>query len=109
MIGPITLSRQNIDKFIPPRAIGAYILSRGENIVNYVGRSDIDLNARLKQHLQPGQNIQLWFEIKDSILDAYYLECEWFHKYMPSDNTNHPATPPGALWKCPVVGCPWSI
>jgi hypothetical protein len=39
---------------------------------------------------------------------AYQLECEWYHKYNPSDNSTHPAVPPGTNWRCPVHGCQWS-
>ena len=89
--------------------IGTYILSRGNNAAHYVGRSDSNLSLRLKQHAQEGRYVQFWFENTASSLEAYYLECEWYHKYKPLDSINHPAVPPGAAWKCPIAGCPSAI
>ncbi|MCS4542345.1 MAG: hypothetical protein HY929_08565 [Euryarchaeota archaeon] len=108
MIGPISFTDADIDKSVKDKDIGAYILSKGNNVANYVGRSDSSLKQRLKQHLQNGIYTQFWFETVTSALDAYYLECQWYHKYSPKDNENHPAIPPGSAWKCPVAGCPYS-
>lgn len=109
MRGPIVLSEENINDNVKNGDIGTYILSRGNNVANYVGRSDSDLNVRLKEHLHEQEGYrQFWFELVKTSLEAYYLECQWYHKYNPSDNNNHPAVPPGASWKCSVSGCPWS-
>lgn len=107
--GPFNLTAIIIEATIKNGQIGAYILSRGNNAAHYVGRSDNDIKARLKQHLTEGKYSQFWIEIVNSPLDAYYLECEWYHKYKPTDNINHPATLPGSAWKCPVSGCQWSL
>lgn len=110
MEGPYQLTNTDVDKHVPDGNIGAYILSKGNKVASYVGRSDSDLKQRLKQHLESGNYKQFWFETADSSLQAYYLECKWFHDYRPGDNNqNHPAIPPGAAWKCPVPGCPWSV
>ena len=88
---------------------GAYILSRDGKAADYVGRSDSDLPSRIKASIREGIGYKyLWFEYATSPMQAYYLECEWYHKYAPPDNTNHPAVPPGTYWRCPVPGCPWS-
>lgn len=110
MTGPLPLTEQDINKNILGVLIGVYMLSRGNGVVHYVGRSDTELSSRLKQHLNDGAYSQFWFEIVPSPLEAYYLECKCYHEYKPVDNSNnHPALPPGATWKCPVAGCPWSV
>ena len=108
MKGPLDFTEQVINQSLKDSDIGAYILSKGNNVAHYVGRSDSSLKQRLKQHLQGTSYIQFWFETVTSALDAYYLECQWYHKYSPKDNANHPAIPPGSAWKCPVAGCPFS-
>ena len=109
MNGPFIFNEAEISEKIRNNVIGTYILSSGDNVAHYVGRSDTNLNVRLKQHLNDPQNYtQFWFEITASSLEAYSLECKWYHKYNPKDNNYHPAVPPGAAWKCPVDGCSWS-
>lgn len=106
MIGPYNISE--VEKYLKDGAIGVYILSRGDNVAHYVGRSG-NLKARLQRHGQDNQGyIHFWYEQVNSALEAYDLECELYHKYNPSDNENHPAIPPGSTWTCPVTGCPWS-
>jgi len=85
MKGPFTLLDESISKNIEPKKIGVYILSCGNDVANYVGRSDTDLNVRLKQHIQTGNYAQFWFELVNSALEAYYLECKWYHKYSRID------------------------
>jgi len=114
MKGAYQFTNAGIDQNVPDGKIGAYILSKGNNVASYVGRSGSDLKQRLKQRILESKNegkdyTQFWFEIADSSLQAYYLECTWYHNYRPADNQNHPAIPPGAAWKCPVPGCSWSV
>jgi len=109
MMGPFDFTETVIDQLVKDNYIGAYILSKGSNVANYVGRSDSDLKQRLKQQLQSRNYSQFWFESVNSSLEAYYLECKWYHQYNPKDNENHPALPPGSAWKCPVAGCPWAL
>ena len=106
LLGPYPLS--NIDMYVIANSIGSYILSRGSNAAHYVGRSDTDLNSRLKSHLGKGY-VSFWFETASSSLEAYSSECVLYHKYNPPDNDVHPAVPPMASWKCPVPGCQRSI
>lgn len=88
---------------------GAYILSRDGKNAHYVGRSDTDLGWRLRQSVAEGYGYRyFWFQYAPSPMQAYRLECNWYHEYGPSDNTVHPAVPPNANWRCPVSGCPWS-
>ena len=114
MYGPFPLSQ--IDKIPISPFPGVYILSRdGEDIpdkdkrAHYVGRSDVDIGARLKQHAQSSQVYQyFWFEYVTSPHQAYQLECQLYHHFNPPDNVIHPAVPPETNWRCPVKGCVWS-
>jgi hypothetical protein len=105
MSGPYSVT--DVNTFVTKMSAGVYILSRDGKVAHYVGRSDTDLASRIKSSLNQGYNY-FWFEYADSPMRAYYLECEWYHKYNPPDNSNHPAVPPGTYWRCPVQGCPWS-
>lgn len=107
MQGPFLIT--NVDEVITYDSPGSYILSRDGKIAHYVGRSDIDIRNRIKQSISGSYGYKyFWFEYATSPMKAYYLECEWYHKYAPTDNTIHPAVPSGANWRCPSVGCEWS-
>jgi len=107
LIGPYLIN--DVDLYVRPNSIGVYILSRDGRTVSYVGRSDTDLATRIRQSVSEGSGYRyFWFEYATSPRDAYYKECEYYHKYNPPDNTNHPAVPFGTNWRCPVIGCPWS-
>lgn len=95
-----------------PTAPGAYILVNSSNNAVYVGRSDTDLNGRLKNHLsgneenswiQRSSPTDYYFEVVVDSQEAYKLECEWFHKYRPNCNTAHPAKMFNG-WICPICG-----
>jgi hypothetical protein len=107
MTGPRALTKAKIDELLPRKVIGSYVLSRDGKTAHYVGRSDSDLASRLKSHVGSGDYTVFWYEVVESPMQAYFLESEWYHKYHPADNQNHPAVPPGATWKCPVAGCSW--
>ena len=55
MNGPYPFNRDKIDEVVTQTSAGNYALGyvNDENtfIVQYVGRADIDVNARLKQHI----------------------------------------------------------
>lgn len=107
MKGPYSLSQ--VDSYVKRGSPGAYILTRDGKGAHYVGLSNTDLVSRIKNSAREEAGYQyFWFEYAISPMRAYYLECEWYHKYDPPDNTNHPAAPPGTSWRCPVPGCPWS-
>lgn len=102
---PITL----VDNYVTQDLPGVYILSRNGKTADYVGRSDANLSSRIKQSIKEGKGYTFfWFEYTNSIKEAFYKECEYYHKYNPPENTIHPSSPPGTNWKCPVVGCPYS-
>jgi hypothetical protein len=107
MKGPFPIS--GVVSYVMQNSKGAYILSRDGKIAHYIGRSDDDLQGRIQRSSTEGYGYKyFWFEDTTSPKRAYELECEWYHKYKPTDNSVHPAVPPGTNWRCPVAGCEWS-
>jgi len=103
MNGPYSLNLQTISKIAPANSLGAYILSKDGKVAHYVGRSDSDLANRLGQHASDYQNYtHFWFETVGSPKAAFELECQWWHKYKPDDNDNHPDQPNNINCQCPV-------
>ena len=91
---------------VQPFTIGVYALSGDGRHVDYVGRSDSDLPARIRQSANAGLGYRhFWFDYASSPTQACRYECGLFHYYDPPRNTNHPTVPPGARWRCPMAGC----
>lgn len=106
LMGPY--STNLVDVYITKVAPGVYVLSRDGKVAHYVGRSDIDVGARVKQSSsEKAGYTHFWFEYAPSPKEAYDMECELYHKYSPPDNINHPAAPLGTNWRCPIAGCIW--
>ena len=107
MDGPF--STEDISEYVDSGYVGVYILSRDGRNVDYVGRSDSDIQGRLRQSISEGVGYTaFWFCYESSAMQAYKRECYLFHKYRPPDNTVHPAVPKGVNWRCPVTGCQWN-
>ncbi len=107
LLGPFPITR--VDVYVTQQSPGVYLFSRDGKTAAYVGRSDTDLNSRIKQSVQEGLgHTYFWFEYTSSSKDAYLKECDYYHKYNPKDNVNHPAAPLGMNWRCPVIGCRFS-
>ena len=105
MNGPYLLDAVTIDQQVTQTKAGNYALgyknTSNENfVVEYVGRSDYDVNERLKDHIGEGYKL-FKFCYATSPMDAFKKECENYHDFTPKDNTNHPDRPDGADWKCP--------
>ena len=107
LMGPYQISA--VDSYVTRSSPGVYVLSRDGRTANYVGRSDTDIGARIKASASEGYGYTyFWFENAESPRDAFNKECEYYHRYNPPDNKNHPAVPFGTNWRCPIIGCPWS-
>lgn len=106
-----TLTSEEVDKQVTPNKAGVYQLLTFNTflelyVVKYVGRSDTDLNARLKQHCSKGYDA-FCFEYADTPLDAYQGECTYYHHYNGDigllDNKSHPDLPDGVSGVvCPI-------
>lgn len=105
--GPFPLTSTGIDKEVAKKSAGAYALGQTNDkdvfVVSYVGRSDDDVNARLKQHVTEWYP-QFKYEYYSSAKAAFEKECNLYHDFDPPDNKIHPARPWDANWKCPRCG-----
>lgn len=107
--GPYTLNESNINSIVDMNNIGAYSLgplnTGGETLtVKRVGRSDVNLNKRLKDYI--GDYSHFVVRFCASVQESYETECKLYHKFNPSDNAYHPDKPTGTNYSCPVTGCP---
>ncbi|WP_198390307.1 hypothetical protein [Burkholderia ubonensis] len=105
MQGPYDLSKEEIDKQITKTSAGNYALGSitgGKFIVMYVGRSDSDLNSRLKQHVDKHPKFK--YSYASSPKAAFEKECKNFHDFGETEifgNSIHPDRPADSEWKCP--------
>lgn len=110
LYGNFALTNTEIDARVG-KAIGAYLLGNGIDDqgslrVRYPGRSDSDLNGRLKQWVGSYR----WFQYGHlpTMQAAFNKECELYHAFGGDhgslDNSVHPAKPAGMNCKCPVCG-----
>lgn len=111
MKGSINLTNTQIDVNVMNQP-GTYILANKYNIAVYVGRADLDLNLRIKDHLPENENnlcikrsdvVNFYFVHTTSSKDAYILECKWYHNFRPNCNIAHPAKNHFS-WSCPICG-----
>lgn len=109
--GPWPLTEKDIDKVVTGIGAGAYILTceriNPGFIVNYVGRSDDDLNGRLKKWVGM-KYTHFMYGFLPSAKDAFLKECRLFHDFggiEKLDNKIHPDRPKNTNLTCPVSGC----
>jgi len=102
------LNSENIEKYVGKIKIGNYALGSSKKnkfIPKYVGRSDTDLNSRLKNHLNESYK-RFKFIKQTSSKNAFLKECENYHDFKKQlDNKIHPGRPTGLKWKCPKKNC----
>jgi len=109
MQGPYSLDNESIDEYVTKTLPGNYALGTVNDykfIVKYVGRSDTDVNARLKTWV--GKNYTRFkFSYATSSKAAFAKECKNFHDFGGTkklDNDIHPGRPEDSDWGCPVCG-----
>jgi hypothetical protein len=104
--GPYKLDNETIDKEVTEESAGAYALGKMRDttfIVMYVGRSDDDLNGRLKKWVG-SKYTHFKFEYYGSAKAAFEKECNLYHDWGEKeklDNDVHPARPDNTDWQCP--------
>lgn len=110
------LTYEVIDKVVAKGKIGnyayGYLDERGVFIVLYVGRSDDDLQERVKHGISDMQiNPSLRYErfkfsYSDTAVEAYEKECKNYHDFGGEKgklyNKLHPAKPEGYNGNCPI-------
>ena len=107
MNGPYFFNKDKVDEVVTRTSAGNYALGyvNDENafIVQYVGRADIDVNTRLKQHIgEPYKRFK--FSYASSPKVAFEKECRNYHDFGESKKLNnkiHPDRPQHSSWKCP--------
>lgn len=103
LFGPYPLTTKGVEENIPVKSPGVYALgsTRANTFyITYVGRSDEDVAARLKNHVAL-PDPQFKFTYASSAVDAFEKECELYHEYRTNANQVHPARPQGSNRKCP--------
>ena len=107
MLGPYAFNPEEIDRIVTKPSPGNYALgytvASGTFIVQYVGRSDSDLNEELKARVT-----RMYQEFKYSHAFApkyaFEKECRNYHEFGRNRkllNESHPSRPDGADWRCP--------
>lgn len=108
LYGSYSFNAANINAVVKGLGAGAYALGYNNEdgsllYIQYIGRSDTDLNARLLSHI--GENYKHFqYAFFDDAIQAYNKECWLYHTFNPPDNDIHPAKPEGTNCKCPF-GC----
>jgi hypothetical protein len=101
--GPFPLSFEHIDRCVRPSGPGVFALGypgpADVFYVNFVGRDDGDLRARLLDFI--GSDVGFKFRTLDSAQAAFHRECELFHAFRPPGNRIHPSRPRLTTWTCP--------
>ncbi len=105
MNGPYKLNNETIDAKVTRASPGNYALgSKSEKSrfrVWYVGRSDDDVNNRLKDWVNKTKRPLFKLSYATSAKAAFEKECNNYHDFDPPGNTSHPARPKGKDWECP--------
>jgi hypothetical protein len=108
MKGPFKLDKETIDREVTRTSPGNYALGRknekGTFLVDYVGRADSDVKARLKSWVGKTTRPLFKYSYESSAKAAFEKECENYHDFNPPDNDAHPDRPDGTNWKCPRCG-----
>lgn len=102
--GPFPLTDAGVTSAVAKKSAGAYALGYTNNNafhVEYVGRSDDDLAARLQQHV-PEHYQQFKAKYFNSAQEAFFKECRLYHDFPNDNNKVHPARTKGKNWSCPV-------
>ena len=103
--GPYVHSAKRIDEVVTRKSAGVYVLEREGSsegfVVDYVGRSDVDVNERLQKWVGVNGYKKFKFDYFDSPKAAFEKECNVYHDFTPSDNSIHPQRPEGSSWQCP--------
>ena len=108
MNGPYPLNSAQINRQVTQTSAGNYALGyvRDDDtfIVQYVGRSDEDVNDRLHDWIDTKYK-RFKYSYATGAKAAFEKECHNYHDFGGSDkldNKAHPDRPSGKNWECPV-------
>lgn len=104
MEGSYEFTSTRIDEVVTRKSPGNYALGyvddEGTFRVQYVGRSDVDVNQELKARLS-SEYKKFKYSYATSPKAAFEKECENYHDFGGKRNKRHPGRPNGTNWKCP--------
>lgn len=108
MVGPFPLNEKEIDlqikRGVPGNYAYGYLNDEERFLVQYVGRSDEDLNARIKHGV--GHYKMFKYSYASNMQEAFEKECRNYHDFGGDegilDNKIHPDRPDGTNYRCPV-------
>lgn len=108
LTGPYSLDDKTINDVITRVSPGTYVLgyidTNNAFIVEYVGRSDSNVNERLHNWVDKGYQ-KFKFGYFDSPKAAFERECTIYHDFGGAsnklDNKSHPDRPNNTNWQCP--------
>jgi len=107
MKGSYPLTDEKIDDVVTRTSAGNYALGHKDDdtfIVQYIGRSDSDVNKRLHKWVG-GKYNRFKYSYSSSPKAAFERECRNYHDFGENeklDNSSHPDRPDGSGWECPV-------
>ncbi|NOR43963.1 MAG: hypothetical protein GQ534_00120 [Candidatus Delongbacteria bacterium] len=105
MTGPFVIDTATIDKEVSKTSAGNYALGKKNNkgglTVQYVGRSDDDLNVRLKDYVNHKKYTHFKYSYATNAKAAFEEECRNYHDWGSLDNDIHPDRPKGKNYQCP--------
>ena len=99
-----TLDPETIAAVVSRKSPGVFALGRSEAgtfYIRYVGRSDDDVAAVLKEHVGDYQHFK--FAYFGSSRTAFEKECQLYHDFGETklNNRFHPLRPSAGSWHCP--------
>lgn len=108
MHGPYPLNEKEIDRLIVKNVPGNYAYGyqneEGRFVVLYVGRSDTNLNDRIRHGI--GYYEMFKFSYAENAKEAFEKECLNYHDFGGDEgllhNEMHPDRPEGKDYECPV-------
>jgi hypothetical protein len=104
MKGPFMLAPQVIDEEVTEKTCGNFALGHVEGnkfIFFHVGRSDKDLNKRLKGLVGKTKQSHFKYSYAPSAEVAFEKECDSYHDSSSHEHKAHPERRAGSLWQCP--------
>ena len=106
MLGPYIFTSAEIDRVVTKTSPGNYGLGYSNDTftVQYIGRSDSDVNQELKARLAAKYK-HFKYSYATSRKAAFEKECHNYHDFGGNeklDNEIHPSRPAGTDWECPV-------
>lgn len=109
MEGPYIFTESKVNEIVTRTTAGNYALGYLNEertfIVQYVGRADSDVRARLLQHIDEDYS-HFKYSYATSPKEAFEKECKNYHDFGENNklkNKIHPDRPSNSkAWKCPV-------